>query len=70
MPILKNPSSNLHEFDKERLCHQELLTTLEIEDVQPCWHLRAICDDKLESRQGQCPLNLALIQNMSCHEIL
>jgi len=24
----------------------------------------------LESRQGQCPLSLTLIQNMSCHEIL
>jgi len=31
---------------------------------------KAICDDKLKSRQGQCPPSLVLIQNMSYHEIL
>jgi hypothetical protein len=31
---------------------------------------KVICDNKPKSRQGQCPLSLALIQNKSCHEIL
>jgi len=31
---------------------------------------KVICDNKLKSRQGQCPLSLALIQDTSCHEIL
>jgi hypothetical protein len=31
---------------------------------------KAICDDKLKSKQRQCPSSLALIQNMNCHEIL
>jgi len=31
---------------------------------------KVICDNKPKSRQGQCPLSLALIQNTSCHEIL
>ncbi len=31
---------------------------------------KAICDDKLKSRQGQCPPSLASIQNTNCHEIL
>jgi hypothetical protein len=31
---------------------------------------KVICDDKLELKQRQCPLNLVSIQNMSCHEIL
>jgi hypothetical protein len=30
---------------------------------------KAICDDKLELRQGQCPPSLAWIQNISYHEI-
>jgi hypothetical protein len=33
MQIIRGFFSNLHEFDKRGLCHQELLTTLEIEDV-------------------------------------
>ncbi len=36
----------------------------------PLLALKPICDNKLESIQRQCPLSLALIQNMSCHEIL
>jgi len=31
---------------------------------------RAICDVKLELRQGQCPPSLESIQNTSCHVIL
>ncbi len=31
---------------------------------------KAICDDKLELKQRQCPSSLASIQNISCHEIL
>jgi hypothetical protein len=31
---------------------------------------KAICDDKLKLKQGQCPLSLMLIQNTCCHEIL
>ncbi len=31
---------------------------------------KAICDDKLKSRQGQSPLSLVLIQNTSYYEIL
>jgi hypothetical protein len=33
MPIARRSFSNLHEFDKERMCHQELLTMLEVKDV-------------------------------------
>jgi hypothetical protein len=29
-----------------------------------------ICDDKLQSRHGQCPPSLASIQNTNYHEIL
>jgi hypothetical protein len=36
----------------------------------PLLALKAICDDKLKLGQGQCPMNLVLIQNTSCHEIL
>jgi hypothetical protein len=36
----------------------------------PLLALRAICDDKLKLKQGQCPMSLVLIQNTSCHEIL
>jgi hypothetical protein len=31
---------------------------------------KAICDEKLELKQGQCPPSLVSIQNTSCHEIL
>ncbi len=36
----------------------------------PLLEPRAICDDKLQSRQGQCSLSSALIQNTNCYEIL
>jgi hypothetical protein len=35
----------------------------------PLLEPKAISDDKLESKQGECPPNLVLIQNMNCHEI-
>jgi hypothetical protein len=36
----------------------------------PLLAFKAICDNKLELKQRQCPSSLTLIQNMSCHEIL
>jgi hypothetical protein len=33
MPIEKDISTNLHKFDKKKVCHQELLVMFKVKDV-------------------------------------